>query len=355
MCQGVAAEFEGIDLGDKRLNKRSKRILESLGANPEASINASSDGWGDTVAAYRFFDNPSVTPEELLRPHVKATLVRAADHRVVLVVQDTTELDYTKHPPKDARCLNKPDRFGLYAHMHLAVTPEKLPLGVLGIDFFDRAAESLGKSEERSGLSIEAKESFRWLEGYHRACEIASGMPGTQIVSVADREADIYDIFVDAQELSGPQADFIVRARVTRSTLERNQEAGKAAYSKVRDEVARAPLLLTRTIELSETPKRKARSAQVEIRVLRVAVKPPHERSYLPSVTLNVVLAEEVNGPCDGTDVSWLLLTSLPIGTAEEVLKVIDYYVARWAVEIYFRTWKTGCKVEEIQLETQER
>jgi hypothetical protein len=351
----VAAELEGIELGDERLNKRSKRILESLSANPEASINAASDGWSDTVAAYRFFDNPAVRPEELLRPHAKATLARAAEHPVVLLVQDTTELDYTKHPPKDARCLNKAERFGLYAHTHLAVTPDKLPLGVLGIHFFDRAAETLGKSPERSGLSIEEKESFRWLEGYYLACEMAAAVAGTQVVSVADREADIYDIFVDAQGRSGPRADFIVRARVDRSTPERDPGAGKAAYGKVRDEVAAVPLRMTRTIELSETPKRKARCAQLEIRVLRVAVKPPHERSYLPSVTLNVVLAEEVNGPNDGTAVSWLLLTSLPIGTVEEVLRVIDYYLARWAVEIYFRTWKTGCRVEEIQLETQAR
>jgi hypothetical protein len=355
MCQGVVAELEGIDLGDKRLNKRSKRILESLASNPEGSINAVSDGWGDTVAAYRFFNNPAVTPEEILRPHTKATLVRAAEHPVVLCVQDTTELDYTSHPPKDARCLNKEDRFGFYAHTHLAITPDKLPLGVVGIHFFDRAAETLGQSEDRKGLSIEEKESFRWLEGYHRACEMAAALPERRVVSVADREADIYDIFVDAQEADGPRADFIVRARVERSTLERDAESGKAAYVKVRDEVRSAALRTTRIVELSETPKRKARSARLEIRALSVTVKPPHERSYLPPVTLNVVLAEEVDGPGDGTDVSWLLLTSLPIGTTEEVFKIIDYYVARWAVEIFFRTWKTGCRVEEIQLETQAR
>lgn len=84
-------------------------------------------------------------------------------------------------------------------------------------------------------------------------------------------------------------------------------------------------------------------------------VTPPHERSSLPSVTLNVVLVEEVGGPGDGTDVSWSLLTSLPIGTVEEVLRVIDDEVARWAAEIFFRTWKTGCRVEEIQRETQAR
>jgi hypothetical protein len=351
MSEGIGDELDGIDLGDERLNRRSKHILEALADNPEASINAACDGWGDTVAAYRFFNNDSVTPEEIFRPHREATIRRMREHPVVLLLQDTTELDYTKHPPKDARCLNEAERFGLYAHAHLAVTPGKLALGVAGVDFFDRAAETLGKAGERSTLPIEQKESFRWLEGYRLACQAAGDCPGTQIVSVADREADIYDIFVDAQQQSGPHAEYVIRAKVARSTPEPNPVAGKAAYCKVRDEVAGAKLLTTRTIELSETPKRKARIAQVEIRVLTVQVKPPHERPRLPPVTLNVVLAEEVGGPGDGTDVSWLLLTSLPTGTVEEVLLVIDYYVARWAVEVFFRTWKTGCRVEEIQLE----
>jgi len=352
MSEGIGDELIGIDLGDKRLNERSKRLLEALAENPEASVNGACDGWSATVAAYRFFDNDAVMPKKILRPHCEATICRMREHPVVLLVQDTTELDFTKHPPKDARCLDKVDRFGLYAHAHLAVTPGKLNLGVVDIDFFDRAPETLGQSDERITWPIEQKESFRWLEGFRLARQLAAELPETQIVSVADREADIYDIFVEAEQQSGPRAEYIIRAKVARSTPEPNPAAGKAAYCKVRDEVAGAKLLTTRTIELSETPKRQARTAQVEIRALTVLVKPPHARPHLPPVTLNVVLAEEVNGPGDGTDVSWLLLTSLPIGTIEEVLKVIDYYVARWVAEIFFRMWKTGCRIEEIQLET---
>ena len=355
MPDTIADELNGIDLGDERLNKRSKHLLEAFAANPEASINAACNGWGDTVAAYRFFDNEVVSPEELLRPHREATLRRMAQHPVVLAVQDTTELDYTKHPPKDARCLNKADRFGLYSHLHLAVTPDKLILGVVGLDHFDRDPQTLGKSNERSSLPIEEKESFRWLEGYRLACQLAADSPATRIVSVADREADIYDIYVDAQQIQGPRADYLIRARVDRCTPEHDLASGPAVFHKVRAEVGASNLLTTRTLELGETPKRKARTARLEVRALRLEVKPPHERSHLPSVTMNVVLVEEVGGPGDGTDVSWLLLTSLPIGTVEEVSKVIDYYAARWAVEVYNRTWKTGCRVEEIQLETQAR
>ncbi len=102
-------------------------------------------------------------------------------------------------------------------------------------------------------------------------------------------------------------------------------------------------------------PKRAARQAYLEIRAISVQVKPPQARKHLLSVTHNVVLVEEVGGPGDDTDLSWLLITTLPIETVEDVLRVIDYYVARWTVEIYFRTLKTGCRVEDIQLETTDR
>ncbi len=126
MCEGIVEELREIDLGDKRLNRRSELVMEALAANPEASINAACDGWGDTLAAYRLFNNS-------------------------------------------------------------AVTPDKLCLGVVGSEFFDRAPETLGKADERRTLPIEEKESFRWLKGYRLACQLAAECPQTRIVSIADR------------------------------------------------------------------------------------------------------------------------------------------------------------------------
>lgn len=355
MCEGIAEELQGIELGDVRLNRRSDVIIKALAANPEASVNAACDGWSDTLAAYRFFNNEAVSPEQILQPHREATQRRMRELPVVLIVQDTTELDYTKHPPDDARCLNFENRLGLFLHAHLAVTPDKLCLGVVGAEYFDRAAETLGQTSERRMLPIEEKESFRWLKGYRLACQFAADCPETRIVSISDREADIYDIFVEARQQEGPRADYIIRAQEDRSTLEPDPETGPKAYCKVRNEVRNSKLLATRVIELSETPQRAARQATLEIRAITVEVKPPHARAYLPPITHNVVLVEEVNGPGDGTDVTWLLLTTLPIETLDDILRIIDYYVARWAVEIYFRTLKKGCRVEEIQLETLHR
>jgi len=355
MCEGIVDELDGIQLKDKRLVSRIKRVLNALAQNPEASVNAACDGWGDTQAAYRFLKNKSVSPGQILKPHREATQRRVSTHPVVLFVQDTTELDYTDHPQRDAKYLSDCDHRGLYMHAQLAVTPEKLCLGVVAIDFHERELESLGKSKERRTLPIEEKESVRWLNGYRRACELGVACPDTQIVMVADREGDIYDIFVDAQEGVHLPVDYIVRAQESRSTFEPDPKQGKKGYRKVRDEVAESKVLAERVIELTETPKRTARQATVEIRAITVKVKPPHARAHLPSVTFNVVYVKEIGGPNDGTDVDWLLITTLPIDTIDEILLVIDYYIARWAVEIYFRILKTGCRVEDIQLETTHR
>lgn len=347
-------ELDGIDLGDKRLNQRSVRVIEALAANPESSINAACDGWGDTVAAYRLFDNPATEPAKILQPHITATQERIKQHPVVLVIQDTTELDFSRHAPRDVRCLDQEHRLGFYDHTYLAVTPQGLCLGVLGGEQYDRSPESLGKSRERKTLPIEQKESFRWLTGYRQASLLARNCPTTQIISVSDSESDIYDIFVEAGQPDS-SADFIIRAKEDRCTPELDPASGPAVYRKVQAEVLASEVRTVRTLELPQTPKRAARTAQLEIRALRITVKPPHARSRLPRVTYHMVSVVEIHGPQDGTAVSWLLITSLPINTVNEILRVVDYYVARWMIEIFFRVLKTGCRVEQIQLETLHR
>ena len=363
MAGRISDELEGIDLGDARLERRSRRVIEALAVDPAASINAAHGRWADTLAAYRLLGHEAVTPAAILAPHRRATVDRVREQAVVLVVQDTTELDYSAHPPRDAKCLNTPSRRGLYAHAHLAVTPDSCPLGVVRLDTFARDADTLGKADERASLPVGEKESGRWLEGYRAACSLAADAPGTRVVSVADREGDLYDIFAEHRDLGAPgadgdpppRADFLIRSRVDRRTPEPGPAAGEAAYVPVRAELARAPARLTRTVELPATPKRQARTATLEIRAIRVTLRPPHARPQLGEATLHAVLAEEVGGPGDGTDVSWLLFTSLEIETDEDVLRILDYYKVRWMAEVYFRTLKTGCRVEQIGLETTAR
>lgn len=175
---GIGAELAGIELGDERLNRRSVQVLETLAAQPQASINAACGGWNETIASYRLFKHADVSPEKILAPHQDATRERMRRQPVVLIVQDTTELDFTAHPPRDARCLDNATRFGCYDHTSLAVTPERICLGVVGQELFDRSPESLGKQRERTSWPPPARLNDSGAEGeFPLADRLSSGLP----------------------------------------------------------------------------------------------------------------------------------------------------------------------------------
>ncbi|MCB0183530.1 MAG: IS4 family transposase, partial [Caldilineaceae bacterium] len=337
MCEGIVAELETVDLGDKRRNDRSRQLLELLAADPAASVNASCPNWSETLGAYRLLKNQHVRPEDILSAHSEKTMERIEQEPVVLVIQDTTTLNYTKHPPRDALLLDSDDQFGLYDHTHLTCTPEGLPLGVVGVEFFGRTPETLGKTSERKADPIETKESYRWLKGYHLANDIQQRFPDKTIVSIGDREGDLYDIYLAAAETPN-SADYVFRLKSPRSTLEQDPTAGKHAYQKVRKCVEESTVIATQTVTLPRTPKRKERTATLEIRAMTLTVKPPHARSYMGPVQMNFVSVIEIGRPADDlTAVNWFLGTSLPIDSVANVLKVVKYYRKRWTIEVYTR------------------
>jgi hypothetical protein len=357
MSQWIHDELIDIDLGDKRLDERAKVLLERFTANPQSSINAACHGWSETLAAYRFFDNDKVREDKILEPHRRATLRRMAQHPVTLVVQDTTELDFTGTEIEGDGPLTYEHRTGFLDHSLLAFTPEGLCLGVLDAQIWARSDEPQAPWKERKFDPIETKESFCWVRMYRQACKISEEALPTKVVMVADSEADIYEMFVEAEK--SPKfcrADYVIRMCKNRALPELDQETGAESFPKLFDVVATAPVFARRKLKLSRTPKRRARTAKVEIRAKSITLKPPYRKGQrLSPVTLNVVLIREVNAPPDEEPIHWLLATSLPIDDLAEVKQVIDYYICRWQIEVYYRVFKSGCKVEDIQLETAER
>jgi hypothetical protein len=357
MRQWIEDEFVDLNLGDKRLEERAKVLLERFTANPQASINSACHGWSETLAAYRFFDNEKVCEEKILEPHRLATLRRMAEHPVTLVVQDTTELDFTGTEIQGAGPLSYEYRTGFLDHSLMAFTPEGLCLGVLEAQLWARGPEPKAPWKERKHDPIESKESFRWVQMYRQTCALREEALPSQVVMVADSEADIYEMFLEAQK--SPKfcrAEYVIRLCENRALPAPDKEAGPEAFHKLFDAIATARVIGRRKLKLSRTPKRKARTAKIEIRAKSITLKPPYRRGRrLAEVTLNVVLVEEVNAPHDQEPIRWLLATSLPTDTLANVERVIDYYICRWQIEVYFRVLKTGCKVEDIQLEKADR
>jgi hypothetical protein len=373
----IDTETATASFGDKRLDRRFPRILRRMSQQPSLKFPAACKGNAEVQAAYRFVNNDKVDEHKVFLPHRDATIARIRQQAVVLIPQDTTELDVTRrHEVMDgAGPLNDAGRVGFFVHGLLALTPERLPLGVVHAETrardADEFAEGAGKSPaekraERRAKPIEDKESARWLEGYRAACRVAGEAPGTTVVSLSDSEGDIFECLLEGRPDEGrPKAGWIVRACQDRALVLGDAPAGVGGTS-LRRRLAGAPALKRLTIEVRKRePKSKdgrkrkqpraARTAEVTVRAARVRLRgPARPGGKLADVDVNVVLVLEEAPPSGEEPIEWILLTSLPIGAVEEVLRVVEYYCCRWQIEIYLRILKSGCKVEESQLETAE-
>lgn len=179
----LAAELDGIALGDQRLNRRARRVLANLGEKPTLSIPAACGGWHETRAAYRLFDHDAVTAEAVLAPHIAHTVERIGAHPRVLCIEDTSEIDYTGKPSMQGLGpLNRETRQGLYLHPTLAVTPERLCLGLLHVHRWVREPGSLGQDKDPK-RALEDKESVRWVDGYRQVDALAEQLPNTRLTS----------------------------------------------------------------------------------------------------------------------------------------------------------------------------
>lgn len=361
-------EMATADLQDKRLNKRLTRLLSDLSERPVASIPAACGGHAETVAAYRLFDNDKVTHERVLQPHIDATRQRMAVEKVVLLVQDTTEVDVTRPVQQviGAGPMDSVSRRGAYLHLMEAFTPDGTPLGAVWAKIWTREDEYFSqpqkeKRKRRKALPIEAKESFRWLEGLRQVRELSQQLPQVQCVCVGDSEADIYHLFAEPR---GEQSvHWLIRA-----CQERRVENSGESEEVIRDCVMASPVLFTKEISVrgrraktscetrTRRESRESRTAEVEVRAARVTLRPPagSDRS-LPPVSIHVVVVREPHPPEGEEAVEWILLTTLPIDTVEEVRQIIQYYCVRWMVEVLFRTLKSGCRVEERRFEQIDR
>jgi hypothetical protein len=369
----VKEELKTAEFGDTRVDARFQRVMDDLSQKPSVSIPAACGGWNETLAAYRFFENQRVTSARVLQPHRQATLQRIGMHPIVLMIQDTTEINVTRRQErmKGAGPMSDESQWGFYVHPLLAVTPERVSLGVTDVEIWARDLEEFrqrqrakeqdcgAKGKRRKQQPIEEKESVRWLKGYRKGCEVAREVPQTTIVVISDSEGDIYECFEEAAREDGAaKAEWSVRA-----CPDRNLSGMAGDCRRLRAHVASTRVLGTLEIEVREqTPEnpsarkrnqpRSARTATMTVQAARVKLRGPQRPGGRPpDVEINVVLVREKNPPAGEEAIEWLLLTSLPIRTFEQVQCVISYYCCRWQIEVYFKVLKSGCKIEDRQFQ----
>jgi hypothetical protein len=354
----IIEETKSADFGDKRLNKRYGDLLNSFATSPNKSIPGSCKSWNETIAAYRFFNHKDITSSEILAPHRNATLERIRNEKIVLIPQDTTEIDFSgRKPIAGMGYLGHVNTHGFYLHPSLAVTPERLCLGVVDMQTWSR--EKLGTRGQRKSKPIEEKETYCWLKGYEAANAIALSCPETVIVSIADREGDIYEL-LEKMPSESNKAYWLVRSQHNRVLL---NEAGEEFEIRLREAVGESKSLGEIEFELpvgkiynrqrEKRSPRKPRIVRQEIRASTFYIRPPERKGKkLKSIAIHVVHCKEIEAPNNEDKLEWFLLTSFPVNDAQTAMKIVEWYLCRWQIELFFKILKSGCKVEELQFDT---
>ncbi|APM39813.1 IS4 family transposase [Clostridium kluyveri] len=344
----VLQEFNEAPFADNRLNKRLTKIANSFYENPESSIPQACKSYAGAQATYRFFSNNRVKPEVILMSHREQTIERMRKYDTVLAIQDTTALDYKDHPATKGLGVygNTEHDLGLLNNTTLAVTVDGIPLGILSRYVWTRDPKEFGKRVTKRERSTSDKESQKWLDTLDSSLKDVP--KHINVVTVCDREADIYDFFHKAVS---EERDLLVRVAQKRRVLKN----GKSLIQEIESSPVMGQLLtsIPRDTENKRTP----REATLSMKYCPVTIKPPVNRKdskSLPNLKLYLVLAEEINPPKGIKPIYWLLLTTLPVENLEQAVEKIKWYKQRWKIERYHYTLKSGCNIEKLQLETTE-
>jgi hypothetical protein len=347
-------EFEGADLGDPRLEARLLMLASALDDAPKASLAEVSKSVAEREAAYRFVENGRVTMAAVMEPHRRKTAERCVgDGGPVYVVSDTSEFTFKGERRGEALGRVQGVQRGFLAHTAIAVSGrgDRKPLGVLGIDIIVRDDEHKNHRNVYEQKRDPKRESLKWPSMVKRTEELLAGTPA---IHVMDREGDIFELL---SELITGGRRFVIRA---------GQDRWVQGEGRLFTAVIDAPVLLDREVKLSKRtkepsttrgrghPRREERTAKLEISSRSVTVRRPKTTTaeHPAELTLNVVNVFEPSPPDGEPPVQWLLLTSEPVQSAEQVASVVDAYRARWLIEEFFKAVKTGCGFEARQLRT---
>ena len=341
----ASTEFSGANLGDARLVRRLVALARRLACSPQGSFPQSLKS-AELKAAYRFFDNTRIDTDGVLAPHIEQTLDRMRQVPVVLAVQDTTEfnLSHLLATTGLGYGSGRHER-GFLMHSLLAVTPEGLPLGVLGMKTWARPVEAFGKKHQRKARPITEKESIKWIEGIEHLGALKARCAETRLVCVGDRESDLYELFATERP---DGVDWLIRAARNRCVRHPQEYLWETVQ-------ATAPLGNTDLLVPSRG-NMPQRTARLTLRCSAVRLRPPRARaSRLTEIDVFAVHAIE-DAPPDGVEpLEWMLLSSVPTTTLEEVLERLAWYARRWTIESWHRVLKSGCQIEARQFGTLER
>ena len=337
--------FGKADLGDKRLTNRLVKLTGQMGRHIGKSIVKSCEGdEAKLEGAYRFIRNKRVDAAQIASSGFDSTALLCKEHDTILALEDSTTLSYSHQATDSLGDLSgstDSKRKGFWVHNVLAINAKtEQTIGLIDQRYWIRDRKLRGVSKERKSRAYEEKESYKWETASRRISE-RLGDKIQDVISVCDREADIYEYLSYKQKESHR---FVVRGSWNRSI--------ESEHGYLFEEAKQAPLLGTYEISIPQKGGRKGRIATLELRATKVTIKPPRRlrKEYSP-IEVNLVTAQEKKGAKDER-LRWMLLTSEKIDDFNMARKITRYYELRWRVEDFHKAWKsTGTEVEGLRLQ----
>jgi hypothetical protein len=351
------------DLGDPRRSERAALMIGRVAQSPSASLPRALGTEAELEGAYRLANNDEVTFEAMLAPHVRAAAEQAALLREVLVVHDTTECSFPNLDPEELGYLQT-GKAGFRLHEALALDGDtwRRPLGVVYAEPLHRKKRRRGRKKKRPGSETASRadrEFTRWGRGIKATSELLAKC--NRVVHIADRESDSFELMWQTLET---KQDFVFRVRVDRRGKTPDAEAGE--WSTVKQVAERSIGVLEREVPLSGRkkksapqmskthPPRSGRLAKLRFAATRVRIpRPQYLHEPIPrELELNLVHVIEVDAPVGQAKVEWLLYTTLPVDTPEQIENIVDKYRTRWTIEEFNSALKTGCSYEDREFES---
>ncbi len=343
----AAREYARSSHPDGRVRERIVQMGQAWVEHQGASIPVLFPRRAERKGAYRLLSNQQVSMEHILEPHQASVAERCATESVVLAVQDTTSLNY--HGLRSSEGLvgiggRGAGAKGILAHFGVAISEVGRPLGVYALDAgFRKVSSKASECDEEGG-----KESERWLAGLTRAHELSEACPNTRVITVCDREADLWSMLRQAV-VSGDS--LLVRSNGARK---RKVILEDGTAEKLPLHLSKQPVIAHKTIQIEACGgkrKRKARKARLDLRACMVTLGAPVLAEDQTPTQMLAVSVDEIHAPRGEKPLHWLLLTTEGEASAEQARKVVRWYELRWHIETWFSVLKNGTRIGTRQFD----
>jgi hypothetical protein len=337
--------FGTVQLHDMRRTKRAVHVSACLAENPLGSLPTQMHSWKEMKALYRLLHEPDVTFAELIQPHVQQTKEQANTSAVTLLAQDTTDIDLShRHKISGVGQIGNERGRGFFVQTVLAVCPHsegREVLGCLAQEPFVRVPAPKGEQRHQR-LKREERETDVWMR---QVQAIGTPDPGKIWVHVGDRGADMFPFFQACQQT---KTHFLVRAAQNRR-IEHEDEEIAYSLKRTRSWSSQA----SRPCEIPARHGHQARETQLQMAFGQMTLLPPRNEPQASQDPMSVwvVRVWEEHAPDGEKPLEWVLLTSVPTTTMEQAWERVEWYKHRWLVEDYHQCLKSGCRMEERQLQ----